>query len=383
MTATTAAPALLSTPSPVAPAAPGGVPVTIAFEGDPWSLAGLGVFNFFLSIITLGIYGFWGRTEVRRRIWSSVRLNGEPLEYTGRGKELFLGFIIVFGCFLLPLSLLVFAVQILAGPEFAPLVLLPFYIIFPFLFGLAVYRTRRYRLSRTRWRGIRGALVGSPASYAWGHYWTMLASFFAGGWLTPWRANYLYRRITNDTRFGDRAFVYKGQAGPLYPPFALAWLGGIVVLMLYTGMIFGYIGMNPERFTAPAETGQPFQLTWLENLGLFASVILLIFIYALFAGWYNARMLNQFTNNTKYQGLSFKLNVKIWGLVWLFVSNQLISILSLGMLTPVAEARSAKYVIDHMSTEGLLDVDGIAQSQAALDKSGEGLAEAFDVDAFG
>jgi uncharacterized membrane protein YjgN (DUF898 family) len=300
MTATTAAPPPLPGFTPaVAPAAPVGVPVTVAYDGDPWSLVGLGFFNFFMSIITLGIYGFWGRTEVRRRIWSSVRLNGEPLEYTGSGKELFIGFIIVFGCILLPFLLLVIAVQIMAGPEFGALVLIPFYILLPFLIGLAVYRARRYRLSRTRWRGIRGSLAGSPASYAWGHYWTLLASAFAGGWLAPWRANYLYRRITNDTRFGDRAFVYKGQAGPLYPPFALAWLGGLVVLGLYLGLIFGYVSMNEGRFAAASETGEPFQLTWLENLGLIASVIVLIFIYALFAGWYNARMLNQFTNNTK------------------------------------------------------------------------------------
>jgi uncharacterized membrane protein YjgN (DUF898 family) len=70
-------------------------------------------------------------------------------------------------------------------------------------------------------------------------------------------------------------------------------------------------------------------------------------------------------------------------LVWLFVSNQLLSLLTIGILKPVAEARSAKYVIDRLSTNGTLDIDAIAQNQAALDKSGEGLAEAFDVDAFG
>ena len=50
---------------------------------------------FFLRIITLGIYYFWGKTEVRRKLWAAVHLEGQPLEYTGKGKELFFGFLIV------------------------------------------------------------------------------------------------------------------------------------------------------------------------------------------------------------------------------------------------------------------------------------------------
>jgi uncharacterized membrane protein YjgN (DUF898 family) len=360
-----------------------GEKISITYDGSPWSLAGLGLLNFFLTIITLGIYSFWGRTEVRRRIWSSVRINGEPLEYTGRGKELFIGFIVVFGFIVLPFLLAAVAVQILAGPEYGVLIVIPIYILFPFLFGLAVYRTRRYRMSRTRWRGIRGSVVGSPASYAWGHYWTMILSLFAAGFLTPWRTNYLYRRLTNDMRFGDQPFAYKGKAGPLYPPFALAWIGGLVSIGLYGGLIAWYTMSNQERFSVDVEAGVPFELTTFETLANIGIVLLLLFLFALFSGWYNARSLNHFTNNTRFQGLNFKLEVWGLGLVWLFISNQLLSLFTLGILKPVAEARAARYIVDRMTTEGMLDVAAIAQSQAALDKSGEGLAEAFDIDAFG
>ena len=52
--------------------------------------------NLLLRVLTLGIYHFWAKTEVRKRIWSAIRINDEPLTYTGRGMELFLGFLIVF-----------------------------------------------------------------------------------------------------------------------------------------------------------------------------------------------------------------------------------------------------------------------------------------------
>ena len=93
----------------------GGEPIDVTWRGSPWSLTGLSFLNFLLSVVTLGIYSFWGKTEVRKRIWSSVRLNGEPLVYTGTGKELFLGFLIIFGVFLLPAFAILVALQLMLG----------------------------------------------------------------------------------------------------------------------------------------------------------------------------------------------------------------------------------------------------------------------------
>lgn len=68
--------------------------VKIEFQDQP-GLTRLVIINFLLTIITFGIYSFWAKTEVRKHIWSSVHINDKPLEYTGRGMELFLGAIIV------------------------------------------------------------------------------------------------------------------------------------------------------------------------------------------------------------------------------------------------------------------------------------------------
>ena len=90
-----------SVPS-VAPAAGEGVePLRLSWS-HPQGMVALSFKNFFLRIITLGIYHFWGKTEVRRRIWSGVRINGEPLQYTGTGKEMLLGFVVVMAVLFLP-----------------------------------------------------------------------------------------------------------------------------------------------------------------------------------------------------------------------------------------------------------------------------------------
>ena len=62
----------------------------------------LSLVNFLLGIVTLTVYRFWARTNVRRHIWACVHINGQPLEYTGKGIELFKGALIVFAVLGLP-----------------------------------------------------------------------------------------------------------------------------------------------------------------------------------------------------------------------------------------------------------------------------------------
>ena len=87
----------------------------LTYDGRAGRLFGLGVTVMFLSLITLGFYRFWGKTRIRRYLWSRVSLMGDRFEYTGTGKELFFGFIIALGV-LIPLGILSHFTQLfLAG----------------------------------------------------------------------------------------------------------------------------------------------------------------------------------------------------------------------------------------------------------------------------
>ena len=173
-------------------------------------MVGLSFKNFLLRIVTLGIYHFWGKTEVRKRIWSAIRINGEPLQYTGTGKEMFLGFLFVLGV----------VTRAAAAPDdrsASSLVFGPsrprsaFQVralrrLFFYLIGVGMHRAIRYRMSRTIWRGIRGGLEGSAWRYGWTYFWTGIL-LIADAWLGLAVArDKLQGLITNDMRFGNRPF---------------------------------------------------------------------------------------------------------------------------------------------------------------------------------
>ena len=72
--------------------------------------------NALLTLITLGIYRFWAKTNIRRFFWRNVSLLDDPLEYTGTGGELFVGFLIVIAV-LFPLGLIYGAINTLVPPH--------------------------------------------------------------------------------------------------------------------------------------------------------------------------------------------------------------------------------------------------------------------------
>ncbi len=408
---------------------------------SPIGMIGLSFANFVYRLLTLGIYDFWARTEVRKRLWSAIRLNGEPLVYTGTGKELFLGFIIVFGVILLPMLIFMVAVAITFAPGslMVELVSLAFYVAIFLLIGVGIYRAQRYRLLRTSWRGIRGSLTGNSWNYGWTYFWTILLIPITLGWIIPWRTTKLQSMITNHAMFGDRTFSFKGDSGPLYGPFAILWCGvwaifivGILVLAAVVASLqdfFGPDGLTPDGKLKP-------EVAQMVTLGVLAVIAVAYLLYLLISAWYRARTINYFAGCTHFEGAQFKGTATGAGLLWIDMTNILIltvgvlilivpvvllvsliataaaslvgqpleSILgpnfrtqfaaisvpilifilalSFTLFLPVTQARSMGYLVGHLSINGPVPLDQIAQSKAAQMSTGEGLAQAFDVDAF-
>ena len=87
--------------------------------------------------------------------------------------------------------------------------------VFLFLLQFAIFRARRYRLTRTRWRGIVAGQSGSAAKYA------LLAIVLIGltgvtfGLAYPLMSTTLERYRMGNTWLGTERFAFSGQAREL------------------------------------------------------------------------------------------------------------------------------------------------------------------------
>ena len=113
-----------------------------------------------------------------------------------------------------------------------------------------------------------------------------------------------------------------------------------------------------------------------------AAVVAFYIVLGIMVAWYQAGTINHFAAHTFYEGATFRGNATAWSLIWLVISNLLIMTLTLGLLAPVAQARSARYMVERLSIDGAVPLAEIAQRAEDPMRRGEGLAQVFDVDAF-
>src|SRR3954462_3719210 len=75
------------------PPVPPPLPAQLDFTGDRKEFFHLVARGAALELVTVGFYRFWLVTDIRRHLWSNTVIDGDAAEYTGRGKELLLGFL--------------------------------------------------------------------------------------------------------------------------------------------------------------------------------------------------------------------------------------------------------------------------------------------------
>jgi uncharacterized membrane protein YjgN (DUF898 family) len=222
-------------PGPQPPPLPG---VPLSFVGERGDFVRLAARGAALELVTAGFYRFWLATDIRRHLWSNTLIAGDAAEYTGRGKELLIGFLFALAI-LVPIYLVYFLISIEAervqGFASFPLIL-AFYAFGQF----AIYRARRYRLTRTVWRGVRFWMDGSGWAYAWR---AVLWGFFVVltlGLALPWREAALERYKMRHSYYGDLQGDFEGKGSEFFKRGWWLWLAAPFALVLFPLFPFVY-----------------------------------------------------------------------------------------------------------------------------------------------
>jgi uncharacterized membrane protein YjgN (DUF898 family) len=300
------------------------------FRGNGGTLFGIHVVNVLLTLVTLGIYYFWAKTRIRRYLSSQTEIESDRFAYHGSAKELLLGTlkaVLVFGLPILLLNVVrdVLDVSLLfkvaAGVVSGSLL----FVFFP----IAIVGARRYRLSRTSWRGIRFSFRG--------RVWELIKIFILGSFLTGvtfglYYPFFLVSRqafMVSHSYFGSERFDFTGRGRELFGPFVVA-----ILLTLPT------LG-----------------LCWV---------------------WYVALKRRFFWDHTHFTTAHFSCRVTGGALLGLWAVNLLLLVCTLGLAWPWVRVRNIHFVFRYLALIGPLDLARIEQQAQQVGSMGEGLSGFFD-----
>jgi uncharacterized membrane protein YjgN (DUF898 family) len=225
-------------PAPVVEAEPG-PPRPARFSGPDGKFWRLLVRGSALLFVTLGIYRFWFATDIRRFLWSNTEVAGDGLEYIGTARELLLGFLIAIAL-LVPINI-VFFLGAFAKGAVGQLSGTVAFVVLALLGQFAVYRARRYRLTRTVYRGLRFHQTGSAWRYAMCalFWWGMIAITL--GLAYPFAQASLERFKVGHTFYGDLCGRFEGSGFGLFFRGLLMWLLVMVPLLLGIAAAIGAV----------------------------------------------------------------------------------------------------------------------------------------------
>jgi len=377
-------------PAPLTAVPPDELPPSrLIYDGRLGELYGIYLRHLVLMLLTLGWSRFWGRTRIRRYLWNHVSVLGDRFEYRGRGIELMVGFLVV----LAVLSVwagIVWTIwhfglhdRALPGLGLTNIVFLSIAFIGIPLGFVGHYSGLRYKLSRTRWRGIRCGMEGS--AWAYGAFATFLnfANAMTIRLLTPVVSVNLARPRIANARVGTQSFEFAGRAGDVYGRYVGyyflnigAWIAALIVAAIALGGSVAKLGSR-ELEAALAHPGP--RTVALIIAAAFGAYLLFGVMILPLRCWWRAYLYRYLVSHSRAGKVLFATGLttrQMWGFL---VLNYLIVVLTLGLGWPWVMHRTLRLISSELWLYGVPDGAAIGQPPERGPRFGEGLLDMFDV----
>jgi uncharacterized membrane protein YjgN (DUF898 family) len=378
-------------------AAPGGpwtpalTPSRPVYDGRLGELYAIYLRHLVLMLLTLGWSRFWGRTRIRRYVWNHLSVLGDRFEYRGRGRELLVGFLLAL-LLIAAWAGLMYLVWLYVFHEkpFASFGLFDIFSLSVALIGFPLayvghYAGLRYKLSRTRWRGIRCGMAGSAWRYGAIATFLSFANAITAYLLTPVVSVNLARPRIGNARVGTLPFVFAGNAGDIYGRFLgyyflniVAWVLAAVAVAMAVGTTLEELGLSfAEVLDHLARPTARTVLTIL--LAAFAAYILFGLLILPLRCWWQAYLLRYLVSRSRAGNVLFATAIttrQMWGFL---VVNYLIVLLTLGIGWPWVMHRTVKLIAAQLWIYGVPDGAEVRQPADRGPGYGEGLLDMFDV----
>lgn len=315
----------------------------IKFTGNGSEYFGIWIVNILLLIVTLGFYAPWAKVRNMQYFYGHTLLEDTSFQYLADPWVIFRGRLVA----------LVAVVIWYVASTFFPFVALGLLLIFLPLIPWIVARSLKFHAVNSAYRNIRFDFVGGywqafKVLYLW-----PLAAVLSLGLLIPLSAQRWYAFMMDNLRYGRSEFRLNLSVRDVY-----------MFFLRMLGVLLGFVAL--------AVIGQLVH-------GALAVIFMLLGYLALF-GYAMAGVTNLVMSATTLADHGFNSNLGKRRTVWIFFSNSVLIMLTLGFFTPWAKVRMANYRASctQMLIHGDLDgfVAGEAQHAGAV---GLELGDAFDV----
>lgn len=289
--------------------------MNINYSGTLKNHFSIGFKNISLTLLTLGLYRFWGKTNLRSYIWSHLEVYDHPFIYHGTPFELLRAFLkilpLFIGLLVIQQSLELISFYLGASVSFAAIIWIVEY---------AYYSKHQYLYSRTTWQGIRLSLKGSRVKYA-----NLSFKLFLKSLCTLGLRDHLYtieknQFICNHISWGDIPLTFTGNAHDLKKMNYKTWL--LIIPTLFLSRIY-----------------------------------------------FSVYCIRYVMNHQAFQGVKLHVNYTFVQFLRFYLANALLTILTVGLASPYVTYRQLKFFQKYYHLKG--NVESLLTQQNMEETTGQ------------
>ncbi|NND53802.1 MAG: DUF898 domain-containing protein [Gammaproteobacteria bacterium] len=342
-------------------------PAYFQFAGSGAEYFRIWAVNLLLTILTLGIYSPWAKVRRLRYIYGNTQLQQGSFDYHAKPLAILIGRAVAV------VFLLGYLVAQATAPMLAPLLGAVLALAVPWL----IVRSRMFNMRYTSYRNIR---LGFKPAYGESYKVIFLYGFLTVvtlGLAAPY-AHYMRSQfIVNNTRYGNLPLSMGEAAGAFFFAYFLTFVAAAVIVGPMLTFFAGIFGPAEPG----AETTQPaalmIVLPVIAGLAFYNVVGKFLSGAALRATVRASRVESAQDGRTYRMGNDWSLNT----LLFIYVTNFIAMVCSLGLLVPWAQMRETRYLMNNMWIELPDDLDDVVARQAEdVSAFGDEIGQMFDVD---
>jgi uncharacterized membrane protein YjgN (DUF898 family) len=342
-----------SSPSPTPVAAPvRRRTLSFCFTGNAKEYFGIWMVNTLLRIVTLGIYSPWAKVRKRRYFYGNTLLDDASFDYLADPLAILKGWFIA-GAFFGLYSLASNTSPIAAGVMM---------LLFAGLYPWVIVRSTVFNLRNSSHRNIRFSFQPDyQEAYKVFLCWALLVPVTLGI-LAPYVVYRQKRFLVENSAYGTTLFQFDAGPKDFYRIFSPVFL---LVALGLTAMGAMYL--------LPQQGGNP--MLALAATFAFIAGYLVVGLYLPTA------LTNLSWSATSIAGHRFGSALRVRDLAWIYLSNAVAVICSLGLLAPWTAVRLARYRLDKLTLSGVGSLNTIvAAENEIMGATGEELGDMFGLD---
>lgn len=382
--------------------------IQFQFNGKSGEYFKIWIVNIMLSIITLGIYSPWAKVRTKRYFYGNTTLDGSSFEYLGDPLAILKGRMIVFA------FILVYALT----TQYIPLLEFAFIIIY--LIGLPwmVIKSLQFNARNSAYRNIRFNFDGRLGEAAFIFIFLSFISILTLGLAIPYVIKRMKQFTVENSAFGTSQFEFHATTGAFYRIYLLPMLIPLIGILAAIAIpaYQGYINaartqQNPQHQVEQTET-KSHDLSYEEHelkqqietcmhaaepekcaeqdikresgaaasAGI-AAVLIVYLLMGLIWVYVHTRSINLVLNSTTLNVHNLQSKIRVRNMFYIYLTNILGVLFSLGLLIPWASIRLARYRLTNTALIANGDINNfIADQQQEVSATGGEFTEAFDID---